>query len=137
MTHTTKYKLADAERQKRMDEFAQTDQPAALAAELAAARLMAEEAINAGHNTLAAGLLQTIAKLGNAHTASQLRLGELLEKAAVLELGTQLVGIISEEIAGRFDGWEIAVEAICNHLTATIQDTDNEPKLLTDERSRQ
>jgi hypothetical protein len=39
-----------------MDEFAQTDQPTALEAELAAARLMAEEAMNAGHHNLATAL---------------------------------------------------------------------------------
>lgn len=130
MSHTTQYRLADARRQKRMEEFAQTDQPAALAAELAAARLVAEEALNAGHHSLAASLFQTIAKLGNAHTASQLRLGELLEKAALVRLGTQLVEIIAEQIQGRFPGWENSVEMICTRITETIQNAENEPARL-------
>ena len=126
MTHATQYRLADAQRQDRMDEFAHTDQPAALAAELAAARLMAEEAMNAVHHGLAAGLLQTIAKLGNAHTASQLRLGQLLEKAAVLRLATQLVSLVTDTIRDRFEGWEIALEDLANKVVQTVEETHND-----------
>jgi hypothetical protein len=97
---------------------------------LAAARLMAEEAMNAGHHGLAAGLLQTIAKLGNAHTASQLRIGELLEKAAIMRLASQLVNLVTEAIRDRFDGWEVALEDLTSKLAVTIQQTGNEPKQL-------
>jgi len=133
MSHTTKYKLTDAERQRRMDEFAETDQPAALAAELAAARLMVEEAMNAGHYNLAAALLQTVAKLGNAHTASQLRVGELLEKAAVMRIGRQLVDLVCGVIQDKFDGWEDSLAQLANQVVTTIEHTTNdepEPKLL-------
>lgn len=133
MGHTTKYKLTDAERQRRMDEFAEADQPAALAAELAAARLMVEEAMNAGHYNLAAALLQTVAKLGNAHTASQLRVGELLEKTAVLRLGRQIVDLVCGVIQDRFVGWQDALAQLADQVGATIEQTNNdqpEPKLL-------
>ena len=131
--HITRYKLIDAERQKRMDEFAETDQPTALAAELAAARFMAEEAMNAGHYSLAAAILGIIAKLGNAHTASQLRVGELLEKAAIMRLGQQLVDLVCDVIKDRFDGWEDALAQLADQVVATIESTNNEesqPQLL-------
>jgi hypothetical protein len=128
--HSTRYRLAEADRQNRMDEFAETDQPTALAAELAAARLMAEEAMNARHYGLAAALLQTIAKLGNAHTASQLRIGELLEKAAIMRLASQLVSLVEAAIRDRFTGWEVALEDLTSKLAVTIQQTGNEPKQL-------
>jgi hypothetical protein len=129
--HSTQYKLADAERQKRMDEFAETDQPTALTAEISAARLMLEEALNAGHHSLATALLQTLAKLGNAHTASQLRIGELLEKSAVLRLATQLVNLATETVRDRFPGWEDAMEDLADKVVQIVVETDNDnqPKL--------
>jgi len=133
MSHRIQYKLGDAERQKRMEEFAQTDQPTALAAELAAARRMAEEAMNAGHYSLAAALLQTIAKLGNAHTAAQLRLGELLEKATMLRIGKQLVDLVCGVIRDRFPGWEEALDQLADQVDAVIVEANNdepEPRLL-------
>ena len=131
-THATQYKLADAERQKRMDEFAETDQPTALEAELAAARLMAEEAMNAGNHSLAAMLLQSIARLGNAHLANQLQIGQLLEKSAVLRLATQLVNLVTEAVRGRFPGWEDVMEDLANKVVLIVDETgnDDEPKLL-------
>ena len=131
MSDTIRYKLTDAERQRRMDEFAETDQPAALAAELAAARLMVEEAMNAGHYNLAAALLQTVAKLGNAHTASQLRMGELLEKAAVMRIGKQLVDLVCAAITDKFDGWEDTIARLADQVVVAIEETNNEePRLL-------
>jgi hypothetical protein len=131
-THATQYKLANAERQKRMDEFAQTDQPTALAAELAAARLMAEESMNAGHYSLASALLQTIGKLGAAHTASQYRLGEMLEKEAIMRLGKQLVDLVCGVIKERFVGWEEALDQLSSQVVVAIEQTRNDPgpKLL-------
>jgi hypothetical protein len=130
--HTTQYKLTDAERQNRMDQFAATDDPTALAAELAAARLMAEEAMNAGHHHLAAALFGTIAKLGSAHVASQVRVGELLEKEAARRLGQELVKLVTNAVQGRFPGWEDAMEQLADQVVTVIEETDNdsEPRLL-------
>lgn len=125
LNHTVQYKLLDSERQKRMNEFAATDEPTALAAELAAARLMAEEAMNAGHHHLAASLFATIAKLGSAHVATQLRIGELLEKAVVLRLGKQLVDLVTEAVRGRFDGWEDVMDELADKVVNTVIETDN------------
>ncbi len=123
--HTVQYKLFDSERQKRMDEFAKTDEPTALAAELAAARLMAEEAMNAGHHNLATALFGTIAKLGSAHVASQLRIGELLEKPVVLKLATQLVNLVTEAVRDRFPGWEDVMEELADKAVNIVIETDN------------
>jgi len=131
-THNVQYRLFDDARQRRMNEFAATDEPTALAAELAAARLAAEEALNAGDHHLAAALFTTIAKLGSAHTAAQLRLGELLEKAVVLRLGKQLVDLVCEAVRGRFEGWENVIDELADKVVNIVIETNNdeEPKLL-------
>ena len=128
MTHTTQYKLTDAERQRRMDEFAETDQPAELSAELAAARLMAEEAMNAGHLHLASVLLQTIAKLSDTTTAAESRLGELLKKQAIMELGHELVALVTNVVKDRFPGWEEALDQLADQVVTTIEEKKNEDK---------
>ena len=124
--HIVQYRLFDAQRQERMNQFAATDEPTALAAELAAARLMAEEAMNAGHHHLAASLFATIAKLGSAHVATQLRIGDLLEKAVVLRLGKQLVDLVTDAVRDRFEGWENVMDELADKVVNIVIETDNE-----------
>lgn len=128
MPHTTQYKLTDANRQRRMEEFAEADEPAELSAELAAARLMVEESMNAGHLHLAAVLLQSIAKLSSATIEQKARLGELLEKRAVMELGRELVTLVTNVIKDRFVGWEMAIDQLADQITTTVEEKKNEDK---------
>ncbi len=88
--------------------------------------------MNAGHHHLAASLFATIAKLGSAHVASQLRVGDLLEKAVVLKLGKQLVDLVCEAVRGRFEGWENVIDELAGKVVNIVIETQNDedPKLL-------
>jgi len=112
-----------------------------LRAELALARTLCQQAVNAGHHAMAATLLQTIAKLSSATTAQKVRMGELLEKAAVRQLGHELVALVTSTIKDRFAGWEDALDQLADQLVTTIDETRNEfqqpPKLLAHERDHQ
>jgi hypothetical protein len=127
--HRTQYLLA-AKDQSAYDRFASVDEPERLEAELALARSLCETATNAGHHGLAASLLAVIAKLSSATTAQKVRVSELLEKRVALQLGLQIVELLSAELEGKFVGWEDTLTAVADKLTATIERTSNEPKLL-------
>ena len=125
--HQTKYLLA-AQYQESYERFAQVDEPERLEADLALARSLCEQAVNAGQPTLAANLLATIAKLSAAATAQKVRLGELLEKESVRRLGQELVNLVCGVIKERFVGWENALEQLANQVVTVIETTDNEPE---------
>ena len=135
--HKTRYLLA-AENRESYDRFSQVGQPERLEAELALARSLCERAANAGHHTLAANLLATIAKLSAATTTQKIRLGELLEKEAALRLVRQIIDLVTNVIRDRFVGWEDALEQLADQMEATVEDTTNEPEqsppLLAHER---
>jgi len=127
VNHRTQYLLA-AQNQESYDRFAQVDEPERLEADLALARSLCEQAVNAGQPTLAANLLATIAKLSAAATAQKVRLGELLEKESVRRLGQELVNLVCGVIKERFVGWENALEQLANQVVTVIETTDNEPE---------
>jgi hypothetical protein len=120
--------LLEAGNQDRYDEFAQVDEPECLEAELALARSLCEQAANGGHHALAATLLATIAKLSAAATAQKVRLGELLEKDSVRQLGQELVNLVCGVIKDRFVGWEDAIEQLADQIVNQIETTDNQPE---------
>ena len=125
--HRTRYLLA-AKDQERYDEFGKVDTPERLEAELSLARTLCESAATAGNHSLAANILQTIAKLSLATTAQKVRCAELLEKQACLRLGGQLVALVTDAIRDRFPGWEIVLENLANQVVATVEQTENEPE---------
>jgi len=133
--HRTRY-LLESQNQTAYDRFAQVTEPERLEAELALARAICEQATNAGHHALAANLLGVIAKLSSATTAQKVRMSELLEKRVALQLGLQIVDLLTAELQGKFVGWEDTLEVVANKLATTIENTDNEPKQLTDQRSQ-
>jgi len=132
--HAARY-ILDSGNQSAYDRFAQVDSPERLEAELALARSLCERATNAGHHALAANLLGVIAKLSCATTAQKVRMDELLEKRVALQLGLQIVELLSTELEGKFPGWENTLTAVADKLAATIEEASNEPLRLTDERS--
>jgi hypothetical protein len=129
--HQTRYLLA-AENQESYERFAQVDEPERLEADLALARSLCERAANAGQPALAANLLATIARLSAAATAQKVRLGELLEKRAIMELGRELVALVTNVVKDRFVGWEQAIDQLADQVVATIEEKKNEdhPKPL-------
>jgi len=130
--HRTQYLLA-TQNQESYERFAQVDEPERLEAELALARSLCEQAVNAGHHALAANLLATIAKLSSAATAQKVRLGELLEKEAVMRLGKELVDLVTNVVRDRFPGWEDALDQLADQVVVTVEQARNEtepPRLL-------
>ena len=127
MSHRTQY-LLESENQAAYNRFAQVDEPERLEAELALARSLCEQAANAGHHNLAAVLLQTIAKLSSATTMQKVRLGELLEKEAIMQLGHELVALVTNVVKDRFPGWEEALDQLADQVVTTIEEKKNEDK---------
>ena len=90
---------------------------------------MAEEAMNAGHLSLAAAILQTIAKLGNSHTAMPTSgWANSWKSTPSGNLARELVKLVSGVICGRFVGWELALEQLADQIVAAIEETKNEPE---------
>lgn len=78
-------------------------------------------------------LLGVIAKLSSATTAQKVRFGELLEKAAAMRLGRQLVNLVCAAITDKFDGWEDTMAQLPDQVVVAIEQTTNEepePRLL-------
>jgi len=137
MSHHAARYILDSGNQSAYDRFAQVDSPERLEAELALARSLCEQATNAGRHALAANLLGVIAKLSSATTAQKVRMDELLEKRVALQLGLQIVDLLTAELRDKFIGWEESLAAVADKLAATIQQASNEPLRLTDERGCQ
>ena len=128
MSHLAQYLLTESQNQAAYDRFAEVDEPERLEAELALARSLCEQAANAGHHNLVAVLLQTVAKLSTATTAQKVRHGELLEKQAIMELGHELVALVTNAIRDRFAGWEEVLGQLADQVTTTIEEKKNEDK---------
>ncbi len=70
-----------------------------VADEIRICKLLIRRAVEEGKSGLANGLLSTIAKLSSAHVTNQVRVGELLERAAVVAIAQQLSGAIAARLA--------------------------------------
>ena len=81
--HKTRY-LLESPTQTAYEHFSKVDDPERLEAELALARAICQQAVNAQQLGLAGNLLQVIAKLSGTVTEQRVRSAELLEKAAAL-----------------------------------------------------
>jgi hypothetical protein len=94
-THSVNYELSDAKRQERLQTFTRANDPEDLRAELGAARLLAQEAMDAGQTTLAARLLETVAKCAQGQIFTQRAKGELLERVVVLKVATAMCNLLA------------------------------------------
>jgi hypothetical protein len=119
------YRLTDEARAKRLRELAGTDNPTDLEQELALARLLAEEAANNGQTTLAKDLISLVGKLSQASEVARYRRGDMLCKAAVLQLAAQVVDMIAAQVEGKFLGWEDTLEAISKQIIVTVSEAKN------------
>ena len=68
--------------------------PEDLRAELGAARLLAQEAMDAGQTALASRLLETVAKCAQGQVATQRAKGELMERVVVLRIATAICNLL-------------------------------------------
>ncbi len=129
MKDRQKYLLADAEQQKRCDEFAQM--PSSLDADLALARTLAERAANAGSDGLASAILSVVAKLSAANVQNKIRQGELLERKLAMQMARALADITADELQDKFPDWEDTLARIGNRFEAAMK---HQPLQLEDHR---
>ena len=112
-----------------MEEFAKSENPNGLEWELFLARMLLEDAVNEGDRGSTIALQNVIAKLAQVNEAAKLRRGELLTKAAVVALAQQVVNVLTQSIAGRFPGWETALDVANQEILALVSDARN-PNIL-------
>ena len=135
--HAVNYELSDAKRQERLQTFTRASDPEDLRAELGAARLLAQEAMDAGQTALASRLLETVAKCAQGQIATQRVKGELMERVVVLRIATALCNLLSAALEHHNlpDSERGAIlEEVNAGLDAVFEEI--QPKQLTDERGR-
>jgi hypothetical protein len=119
------YRLNDPSRAARLRELAGVDNPTALDSELALVRLLQEEAVNNGETGVAIALSNVIGKLAQASEIAKYRRGDMLCKAAVLQLATQVVDLVASSVAGKFDGWEDVLENVGRSVVQLVSSAKN------------
>lgn len=121
-----RYRTANAQRQRKLRQFTQLSDPEDLRGELAAARLLAQESLEAGNIGTANHMLTTVGKLVQGQLAAKRMRGEFLERAAVRQLVTRLVEILAKAVEGRFDGWEDVLSNVADEAMAEVATAKNE-----------
>ncbi len=119
------YRLQDEQRAQRLKELTNTENPTALEGEIAVLRLLCEEALNAGQGRLAMELMRVIGQLSQATEVAKYRRGELLSRVAVLSIAQNIVKFIGDEFAGKFNGWEVALDGVKERILLTVQEARN------------
>jgi len=114
------YKISDQERQAKLQEFAKNSEPEDLQAELAAARLLAQEALASNNIPLTNLILTTVGKLAQSQVAVKKLKGDYLDRAAVMRIVAKVVDILFGTVANRFVGWESAIENAADQITQAI-----------------
>ena len=136
--HSVNYQLSDAKRQERLREFTYASDPEDLRAELGAARLLAQEAMDAGQAVLASRLLETVAKCAQGQIATQRAKGELLDRIVVLRVATAICNLLGAAL-DHHNLPETERGAILEEVNAGLDAVFEEikPKRITDERDEQ
>ncbi|MGA2059118.1 MAG: hypothetical protein ABSG67_01455 [Thermoguttaceae bacterium] len=119
------YRLDDEGRAKRLKELTNTENPTSLEGEIAALRLLCEEALNAGQARTAMELMRVIGQLSHATEDAKFRRGELLSRVAVLSVARQFVEALSNGVAGRFDGWEEVIANVNRRVLSIVSEARN------------
>jgi hypothetical protein len=132
------FKLTDSALAKRLDEFRGAD-PTDLGDEIALCRLLAEQAVNDGHPTLACQLLHVVGKLQLLQIAEQEKLGNLLGRHSLFEVGTAICQAITNQCVG-LANYEQIVDAVLPAIRDAIAKAGREkktPLLLTHEEENE
>ena len=128
--HVTQYKLSEAQREKQILQFTNVADPEDLRAELGAARLMAQEALEQGNTGLANALLATVAKLAHSQVTVKKMRSEYLDRATVLRLGLQVVDILAQAVEGRFPEWETVLADTADQVSTAIAVATNDKDMI-------
>lgn len=130
------FKLNDREMARRLDEFRDAD-PADLNDEIALCRLLAEQAVNEGHPARAAQLLSVTGKLELLQIAARERMGALLDRHSLFEVGRAICQAIMDHCAG-LPNYEQIVDAVLPAIREAIATAGRDkktPLLLTTEEN--
>ncbi len=119
------YQLIDAKFADRVNSFLKMEHPTDLTPELAMLRGMAEEALNAKDIPLAESLFKTLGKLTQVVEAAKIKRGDLLAKAALIQIGQRIVQALADNIAGRFPGWEDALLGTQKEILTIVCEAEN------------
>lgn len=119
------YRLDNNDRARRLRELTDIEHPTALEGEIAVARLLFEEAVNADNNNMAIALARTIKQLSEASEVAKFRRGELLSRVAVLGIARGIVDVLAGDLAGRFEGWEDVLEGVNHKLLTVVEEARN------------
>lgn len=135
MDHEMKYRIADARRTRKLRQCTNVADPTDLRAELGAARLLAQEALDQGQIPLANAILAAIGKLSHSQVAVMRMKSEYLERGVVLRIGLQLVEILGRAVEGKFPNWEQALSQAADEVTKAVAVATNEkPQTLEEYR---
>jgi hypothetical protein len=118
-------KLIDEERAQRMEELRNDASITDIDEELNALTMLEEEAINGNNIRLALDVIRTRGSLCQSAETNKIRQGELLAKAALVQIAQKMVGIIAQNIEGKFLGWEQSLDDIQQGFITVVAEAKN------------
>lgn len=101
------YRVSEAKRQERLKQISQ-EQSHDLSGELAIARLMLEEAVQAGNTGLAASLMEVVRRLSVDDLDRAKRERDLLDRHTIQQLGWAMGDALYEVLTGYLDDADCA-----------------------------
>jgi len=125
---TNSIRIDDPDRAKRLQELTEIDNATSLLPEIGVLRLLEEEALNDGNTRAVVEIARIIGQLTHNTEVVRIRRGELLAKPVVLALAAKFAQLLSEKVAGRFDGWEDVLVELKQESQALIVDARNQPE---------
>ena len=130
MSAAKKYRIADAERQKRYDEFVSQLSPSDLRAELAACRLTLEGLLSAPNPSagMIGNLLTVAGKLAAAHQLIQERAGETVGREELAHYTRGIIEAVADSLIDLPDYHE-RMDRIITAIS-NIRQPEPTPKLL-------
>lgn len=121
-------RIDDPDRAARLQELTEIDNATSLLPEIGVLRLLEEEALNDGNTRAVVEITRIIGQLTHNTEVVRIRRGELLAKPVVLALAAKFAQLLSEKVAGRFDGWEDVLVELKQESQALIVDARNQPE---------
>jgi len=87
--------------------------------------VMEEDAINNEQTGLALDIIRVRGSLCHNAESNKIRQGELLAKAALVQIAQKMVGIIAQNIEGKFIGWEQSLDDIQEGFITVVAEAKN------------
>lgn len=116
-----RYKVAEANRTRKLRQLSRVSSPEDLRGEISAMRLLAQESLEQGNVGLSNLLLTGVGKLARDQIALKRLNQEFLDRDEVRRLGERLCTIVLSAIKGRFPGWEKTVDDVVAELKVAVE----------------